>query len=102
MNDTKGGGNKSLARLLAAIEGFYTTHGQWPVRVRLFPGLISSIKHDILSEEQYRTLSTKIELVPDADAPVIAEDNAGNSYNYGKEGFVKTKPKVRAKEWLGI
>ena len=95
-------GSKSLVRLLAAVEGFYSRYGHWPTRVRLFPGLIEDIKSNILTNKQYQSLTARIELVPDSEASVIAEDNEGNNYDYGKEGFPKEKPKVRAGEWLGL
>lgn len=102
MKTKSGGGSKSLVRLLAAIEGFYVKHGHWPMRVRVFPGFIHSIKNDILSEAQYAALASKIELVPDEEAPVVAEDSEGRTYSYGMEGFSKSKPVIRAEQWLGL
>ncbi|HEY6018868.1 MAG TPA: hypothetical protein VIY48_02965 [Candidatus Paceibacterota bacterium] len=102
MKTQSGGGSKSLVRVLAALDGFYVRHGHWPTRVRVFPGFIRSIKDDILSAPQYQALTAKIELVPDEEAPVVAEDNEGNVYSYGAEGFSKSKPAIRAAQWLGL
>jgi hypothetical protein len=36
------------------------------------------------------------------DAPMVAEDDEGRSYNYGAEGFTKSRPDISAREWLGL
>jgi len=96
------GHDKNWIRLCGAIDGFRVRYGRWPQRVRLFPVAIRDLREHIFSPEDFAKITTRIELVPDEDAPLIAEDDTGASYNYGKEGFPKENPTPRAAEWLNV
>ena len=93
-------GGQALARVLAAIEGFFVTYGVWPSQVRLTPGYIAHLHDQGLSADAYSKLTARVALVPDPSATVVAEDKNGRSYNYGASGFPKSKPAIRAREWL--
>jgi hypothetical protein len=97
-----GGGGQSLARILAAIEGFVVRHGQWPTAVRVTPGYLKHIQDNVLTEDEFSRFSPKIALIPDAAATVVAQNEAGLTYDYGKSGFSKGRPSVRARDWLGL
>lgn len=43
----------------------------------------------------------KLDLVSD-DTPFVAEDEFGNQYNYGSEGFPARQPDLRAADRLGV
>ncbi|MEN6082082.1 hypothetical protein [Chromobacterium piscinae] len=99
---TNAAGGQSLTRVLAAIEGFFVTYGAWPSQVRITPGYIAYLHDQALSADVYSKLTARVALVPDPSATVVAEDENGQSYNYGVSGFPKSKPRVRAREWLGL
>jgi len=69
--------------------------------VRLWPGAIEDIRNHILTAEGFTQVTARIELVPDEDAPFIAEDEAGGQYNYGSDGFPQRNPDISAGEWFG-
>ena len=96
------GFDKNFVRLCAAINGFHTAHGTWPTRVRLFAGALADLRDFIFSSESFQALTEKIEQVVDDDAPMVAEDDEGNSYNYGEQGFPDRRPQPSAEEWLGV
>ena len=95
------GHDKNWIRVCAAIEGFRVRHGRWPTRVRLFPVALAELRDHLFTPDDFAKITSKIALVPD-DAPMIAEDDTGASYNYGKEGFSKKKPDIRASDWLAV
>jgi hypothetical protein len=49
----------------------------------------------------FATIEAKVSLVA-AEAGMIAEDDNGNSYDYGTEGFPEKIPSPSAAEWLGV
>jgi hypothetical protein len=95
------GDDKNLIRLLGAIEGFRVRHGTWPTRVRIYPRMLQNIREHLLSPESFAKLTEKVQLIAD-EAPVVAEDDQGNSYSYGAEGFLASSPDPRARDWLGL
>jgi hypothetical protein len=42
-----------------------------------------------------------VELVPEEDAEMIAEDGTGAEYNYGQQGFPEGEPEPPTREWFG-
>jgi hypothetical protein len=36
------------------------------------------------------------------DLPIVAQDELGNQYSYGDEGFPRKRPQVNAAIWLGV
>jgi len=95
------GDDKNWIRALAAIEGFKVRYGTWPSRLRLFPAALQNIREDLFSPAMFAKLTEKIQLIAD-EAPMVAEDNLGNQYSYGKDGFPSTRPNPRAGEWLEV
>jgi len=91
------GFDKNFVRLCGAVEGFRSRYGVWPRKVRLFPGALEDLENSVFSDEMFGKLKAKLELVPD-DAPIVAEDDEGRQYSYGKAGFPESKPA----EWLGV
>jgi len=57
--------------------------------------------HLIFTSEDLAQIAAKVVLVPD-EVPMIAEDDTGAQYNYGKEGFPERTHDIRAMEWLGV
>ena len=94
------GVSKNWVRLCGAIDGFKDRYDHWPTKVRLKPVYFKSIK-SIFKQEDFIKLQDKLKFIID-DAHIIAEDDDGHAYDYSKEGFPKSKPSLRAKDWLGI
>jgi hypothetical protein len=95
------GHDKNWIRLLGAIDGFRVRYGAWPTRVRIFPASLSNIRDHLFSAGLYAKLTQKVQLIAD-EAPFVAEDDAGNSYSYGAEGFPAKRPNPSARDWLGV
>jgi hypothetical protein len=95
------GDDASWIRVCAAIDGFRIRYGQWPKRVRLFPGALEGIRDHVLTTPGFAVVTSVIDLVPDDSAPMIAEGDEGDSYNYGKQGFPDPGPDTSARAWFG-
>jgi len=96
------GNDRNWVRLRAALEGFFVKHGHWPSRVRLHRDTLEDLKSHLFTPESWTRLSEKLEFLADEDAPIVAEDAAGSSYSYGREGFPDRRPPQSAEEWLGV
>ena len=59
------------------------------------------MRYSTFSEASFEKLSQKLTFIPD-DATVVAEDESGRSYDYGKEGFSEKKPDISASNWLDL
>jgi hypothetical protein len=55
----------------------------------------------IFNASSLATIESKLVLV-EADVPIVTEDDNGNQYSYGDEGFPTTRPRTSAAEWLGV
>jgi hypothetical protein len=95
------GADKNWIRLLAVVEGFFVTHGHWPSRVRLPFLSYTNLRYDLFTPASWERLTARIWLVPN-ESGMIAEDEAGNAYDYGKLPFTHSRPAVHADEWLGV
>lgn len=92
---------KNWNRLCAALDGFYVRYGRWPTRVRAHPGSLADIRDDIFTPEDYAKIQAKVTLIEDGNS-MVAEDDPGCSYDYGKEGLPDHRPAPMAAEWLGV
>ena len=95
------GHDKNWIRLLGALDGFRAKYGTWPSRVRIFPQALAGLREHLFTPEAFAQLLAKVELIAD-EAPMVAEDSAGNSYSYGAEGFPSSPPEPDARTWLGV
>lgn len=96
------GYNKNWIRLCGAIDGFRVRYNRWPTRVRMWKMVYEDLRENLFTPESFDKLQGKVELIVDERAGHIAEDGKGNSYDYGSEGFPKSKPDIDARHWLGI
>ncbi len=94
------GHDKNWIRLCAAIYGFRSRYGRWPIRVRMYEMTLRDFDF-LFTREDLTRIAAKVALVPD-EAPMIAEDDAGAHYNYGEEGFPERACDIRATDWLGV
>ena len=98
------GYDKNWIRLCAAIDGFRVRYGRWPTRVLLSTDLLLDIRN-LFTSSDVVIIESKLHLVAvdsRRDIKFVAEDDAGGSYNYSKEGFAPHQPDVPAKIWLGV
>jgi hypothetical protein len=65
------------------------------------PGMMEDIRDYLFTPEDYATITSKVSLIPDGGG-MIAKDDSGASYDYGREGFPKVRPNPSAYEWLGV
>lgn len=95
------GYDKNWVRLVAAVTGFHIRYGTWPVRVRMFPACLSSIQESVLSAESFAQLTAKLDLIADEVAHT-AEDDEGNAYCLGTDGWPESGPDKSVAVWLGV
>ena len=62
---------------------------------------IDDIK-SVFKPETFKKLESRIMLTADERAMVVAEDESGRRYVYGKEGFPRKKRGIDAATWLGV
>lgn len=95
------GDDKNWIRLCGTIDGFQARFGRWPTRIRIMPVSYIDLVSHVLSPLGFALVSTVVELVPEDDAEFIAEDDTGDEYCYGVEGFPDPQPELNAHQWFG-
>ncbi|OAI40708.1 hypothetical protein AYO40_04440 [Planctomycetaceae bacterium SCGC AG-212-D15] len=56
---------------------------------------------DVLTPLGYALVSSVVELVPEEDAEMIADDGAGAEFNYGRDKAPRRKTDLPARDWFG-
>ena len=95
------GVGKNWSRLLIAVNGFLIRYRRWPTQVRMSEAQIDDIK-SVFKPETYKELISRIKLIVDEEATVVAEDENGRQYDYGKESFPRKKRGIDSATWLGV
>lgn len=95
------GYDRLFIRLCRAIDGFKVRYNRWPTRVRVLPASLGYLR-DLFTSDDFAQITAKVALLPDEAAGIIAEDDAGASYDYGRESFTGKLPSPCAAEWLGV
>jgi hypothetical protein len=85
------GDDQNWVRVFAAIDGFRVKHGRWPKRVRVMPVSYVDLVSHVLTPLGFALFSSFIELVPEDEAAMIADDESGAEYRYGRQGSVNRK-----------
>jgi len=98
---------RNWKRLCITINGFRAKFGKWPKRVTSHDYLIDDIKKHILSDDSFRKLQQKIEIITRDETSenhaILAEDEDGSIFKYGEDGGnALLHSGSRAEEWLGI
>ena len=93
------GHDRNLVRLLLAVEGFRARYRRWPQRIRFREGYIDELQK-LLTEEGFRNLTSKLELVADDVDGIFAEDDLGGLFSYGQALSSDGKSDLPAREWL--
>jgi hypothetical protein len=63
---------------------------------------IEDLQGNVFSRRNFTRITSKVVLIADNDASMVAEDDKGRIYDYGKKGFPSRRPKPSAAEWLGV
>jgi hypothetical protein len=95
------GGDKNWVRVCVAIDGFRVQFGRWPQRVRITPLAFDDLVAHVLTPIGFALVSSYVELVPEDDAAMIADDGTGAEYNYGQQESPQGKPDPPTREWFG-
>jgi hypothetical protein len=95
------GYDKNWVRLCGAIDGFRVRFGHWPSKVLLNRIILNDLEHGIFLPESMKRIKDKVSLVVQ-DADIVAQDEFGNQYSYGDEGFPARRPRIDARKWLGV
>ncbi len=95
------GDDKNWIRVCASIDGFRARHGAWPKRVRVMPIAFVDLASHVLSSLGFALVSSIVEIVPEDDAEMIAEDDSGAEFCYGREGFPDDAPEPTTLAWFG-
>jgi hypothetical protein len=97
------GGDKNWIRVCAAIDGFRLDYGRWPNRVRVMPSAFDDLVAHVLTPIGFALVSSYVELVPEPDAEMIADDGTGTGaeYSYGQQGFPEGELDTPTREWFG-
>lgn len=95
------GGDKNWVRVCAAIDGFRIRYGCWPKRVRVMPVSYVDLVSHVLTPLGYALVSSLVQLVPEEEAAMIADDDSGAEFNYGQEGFPDGEADPSTREWFG-
>ena len=95
------GNDRNWVRVSAALEGFFMRYGHWPRRVRLHLYTLKDLEH-LFPPDSWRRLTGTLQFIRDDDAQIDAEDDDGNTYSYGAEGFPPERPEPGAEQWLGV
>jgi hypothetical protein len=95
------GHGTNWVRVCAAIDGFRVRYGRWPKRVLLMPIAFVDLASDVLTPLGFALVSSVVELVPEEDAEMIAEDDSDAEYNYGHDGFPEGECDPPTRDWFG-
>ena len=95
------GYDKNWVRLCGAIDGFKVRFGHWPSRILLPKDILGDLEHEVFTPGSMARIREKVSLMVQ-DADMVAQDEFGNQYSYGDEGFPKRRPKPDARQWFGV
>ena len=96
------GHDRNWVRFCMAVRGFRARHGTWPTRMHLDPAYVEEFRNSLLSPADFEKLKMKVELIPEADARFVAEDDQGRTYSYATESLHWERNDIDAEGWLGI
>jgi 8-oxo-dGTP pyrophosphatase MutT (NUDIX family) len=94
------GGN--IVRVLQAIGGFHAIHGCWPITVEMRPECLVDLVARHLTSASFFHLLNRLKLVISDEINVIAADDSGHVFNYGRQGGSVGNAEKSARAWLVI
>ncbi|MDD2933277.1 MAG: GIY-YIG nuclease family protein [Methylotenera sp.] len=90
----------SVPRVLDSINCFRRKFGVWPTRLLLDKDMAEAIQQDNLTFAGWQALAKKLEVKYSVVGTVIAEDEAGNSFEYDSSCFFPEDKEHRADNWI--
>lgn len=94
------GGN--LVRVLQAIGGFHAAHHRWPTKLQIRPECLIDLVSRHLTPAGFFRLQCRLKLVLSDEINVIATDEAGRVFDYGRQGCHAPNAEATARAWMGI
>lgn len=94
------GGN--FVRTLQALDGFRATHGCWPTRLQMSPACLADLAVHHLTPLGFYRLQSKVRLEISDESQLIARDESGRCFDYGRHGWDVKNMGQPAREWLEI
>lgn len=99
------GAEKNWVRMCAAIDGFRARYGRWPKRVRVHPMIFANLVGHVLTPIGFAVVSAVVGIEADTSSEpeltLVAVDDDGCAYDYGRDGFPEGFEDQRAQEWFG-
>lgn len=90
----------SLPRILDTINCFYAKFGKWPIRLLVDADMLEAIKQHHLTEVGWNALQASIEIQSRVIGMLIAEDDAGNRFEYDALHIHPKNPDSSADYWI--
>jgi hypothetical protein len=91
------GDSKNWDRVCYSIDQFRTRHGRWPKRVRMIPVCFVDLTTHVLTPLGFALVSSVVELVPEEDAEMIADDGTEEGLPVARP----SSPSGPAHQWFG-
>ena len=95
------GSDRNWVRLCGALDGFRALYGEWPTRIRILPAVLETFDR-LFTPPDLLTIKAKVDLVPDPQVGMVAEDAAGRTYHYAVDPWPPTRSDISAQDWLGV
>jgi hypothetical protein len=89
-----------LARTLETLNGFKDKYGHWPTILRLNSSACEALRDKHLTSKGFEVLQSRLHLIVSETEKLMAEDPAGLTFDYVKEGWTGKSPPSAADEWL--
>lgn len=90
----------SVPRILDTINCFHRKFGKWPTRLLVDKDMAEAIQQHNLTPVGWQTLAKKLDIQYSVVGTVIAEDNAGNSFEYDADHFTPEDKSQSADYWI--
>ena len=99
------GGDKNWVRACGAIDGFRARYKRWPKRVCVHPMIFRDLVEHVLTPIGFALVSSVVAIEADQsgdpDLTLVAMDDDGLEYDYGRLGFPEEFGEQGAREWFG-
>ena len=95
------GSDRNWVRLCGALEGFRALYGAWPSRLRVLPDVLGTFDW-LFTPADLQKIRAKVDLVPDAQVGMVAEDAVGHTYRYAVDPWPPNRSDIRARDWLAV
>lgn len=95
----KAAGIGSMPRVLDTLNCFRRRYGHWPTRLLIDAEMAVALQQDCITPIGWQALAAQVE-IRNAKGTVIAEDAAGQSYEYKSECIMPESRDSSADYWI--